>query len=85
VGLVGRGAVSMGRRIGVGIEGKSGTILKEAASLSLTGVESCFWTPHGTMGEEPTEPMGGGLGWVDMHRWGRVVWVSLIEFWVGWD
>jgi hypothetical protein len=29
--------------------------------------------------------MSGGLGWVDMHRWGRVVWVSLIKFWDGWD
>jgi hypothetical protein len=86
VGLAGRGAVSMGAQDRGRDRGEIWNDFEGGGvSLSLTGVESCFWTSHGTMGEEPTEPMGGGFGWVDMHRWGRVIWVSLIEFWVGWD
>jgi hypothetical protein len=73
-----------GRGTRAGIEGKSRMILKKRRHLSLTGVESYFWTPYDTMGEEPTANPWV-VDWVDMHRWGRVVWVSLIKFWVGWD
>jgi hypothetical protein len=78
VGLAGRGVVSMGARDWGRDRGEIwNDFEEEAASLSLTGVESCFWTLHDTMSEEPTanpwvvgwvgSTCTGGAGWFGFH------------------